>query len=190
MYNSEQECLNDPGGIDWANAFRLHEEVLRAIAAKRLGSDQAHTVDDVMQEVALAVHHAASKPTDPEKIGSWLRSVTIHKVQDFWRKVQRSRKLRDKLSAEGASGPLNEQCSPFDWVLRVERVDEVRDAMSRLDDEDRSLLEQKYRGHRLSRDLASDYRVAVKTIEYRLNKARERLRTELTNGILTNRNES
>jgi RNA polymerase sigma factor (sigma-70 family) len=170
----------DPGvgaAIDWAAAYRSHEDSLRGLATKRMG-EEATSVDDVMQEVALAVmnSNASARPDDPEKIGPWLRTITIHKVQDFWRKVQRTRQLRDRLEGNAAHSAAEVNQSPFDWVLRVESIAAVRQALEALESPERDLLEQKYRQNLTCRELAAREGVAIKTIEYRLKRARDQMR--------------
>ncbi|MGK0190448.1 MAG: RNA polymerase sigma factor (sigma-70 family) [Verrucomicrobiales bacterium] len=166
------------GKIDWSVAYRDHEQGLRKLAAYRMGGE-ASAIDDVMQEVAIAVlstESTAEKPKDPQKIGPWLRAVTIHKVQDFWRKVQRRHRLRDRLKIHAPFTAGDAPLSPCDWVLRIENIDAVRDAMGALKIQDRELLEQKYREDITCKELASRHGVAIKTIEYRLKQARAQLR--------------
>ena len=174
------------GAIDCPHAFRTHEAGLRKLAVQRMG-EQSGAIDDIMQEVAIAVlgsDEPTNRPDDPKKIGAWLRSVTVHKVQDFWRKVQRSRRLRDHLESSASYSANAPDQSPYDWVLRVESITAVREAMNALDASDREILEQKYRDDVSCRELAARQGVAIKTIEYRLKQARTQLRRMLQNSNL------
>ncbi|MEZ5329421.1 MAG: sigma-70 family RNA polymerase sigma factor [Verrucomicrobiales bacterium] len=169
--------------IDWPQEFRNHEASLRKLAAHRMG-EQTGAVDDIMQEVAIAVlgsEKTTGRPDDRQKVAPWLRSVTIHKVQDFWRKIQRSRRLRDRLENSPTFSANDDDQSPYDWVLRVENISAVREALDTLEAPDRELLEQKYREDVTCRELATRQGVAIKTIEYRLKQARAQLRRILNN---------
>lgn len=181
----ETPPASSTSAIDWTSAYRTHEDGLRKLVAYRMG-DEAGAIDDVMQEVAIAVlgeEKKISRPEDPQKIGAWLRSITIHKVQDFWRKVQRRRRLRDRLEGEAPVGANEMPPSPYDWVLRVESIDAVREAMGKLETNSRVLLEQKYNEDITCKELAARHGVAIKTIEYRLKQARAELRRILRQSI-------
>ena len=134
-----------------------------------------------MQEVALASVKSTNPPTEKAKVLPWLKSVARHKVQDHWRKVGRERRIQKGVTAE-------EQLSAWDWVLRADRIDTVREALGELEPGERRLDVEKYGEDRTCRELADREGVSPKSLEYRLSKAREKLRARLTK-LFKNKNE-
>jgi RNA polymerase sigma-70 factor (ECF subfamily) len=152
---------------------------LRLAVARQLAGEGEEAIDDVLQETLLALHTAGDRAPEPEKRGAWLRQVAAHKVQDYWRRVERRRRLKERLM-EVSGAEMAPEPSPFEWVIALESTRELHAALRRLPDDDRSLLEEKYlHGHSYER-LAAERGQTVKTIEYRLLKARQAIRQFIT----------
>jgi len=66
---------SEAGPIDWPSALQRHRGWLRTVIGCRTGHSQA--VDDVLQELAVAVLTQDSRPTDPEKVAPWLFRVAV-----------------------------------------------------------------------------------------------------------------
>jgi RNA polymerase sigma factor (sigma-70 family) len=153
------------------DAIRLGE--LRAQISRQLAGEGEEAIEDVLQEVALALHQAGD--TTLENSSAWLRQVAAHKVQDYWRRVERRRKLRSRLTElSDAEAPL--EPSPFEWVISLESTRDLRAALGRLPAEERTLLEDKYLREQSYEQLAASRQVSVKAIEYRLLRARQAIR--------------
>ncbi len=161
--------------VDWEETFRAEEPGLRRLVASRLGGQDA--VDDVMQEVAVVALTGKSRPTDEERAPGWLRGVAIFKVRDFWRRKQRTSRLREAISS--LPEPENPERSPYEWVVAHERQSRVRAGLSELDAEDAKLVRMKYVDDLTYQQMANRLGVTVKTVEYRLLCARKRLRKAL-----------
>lgn len=143
------------------------------IAYKMQGVDPS-IVEDIVQEVAIAVSirdEKGSLPNPPEK---WLQGVARNKINDYWRK-------HSKLHAHGELPEDLEsgEPSPYEWVLKVEQSAQVTDALKQLPHEDRLLLEQKYIGGESCKSLSHTLGKSLKSTEYRLAKARQALRNLL-----------
>jgi len=180
MFRSSQNALNDTApGLDWESCMRTHGGELRNWVVRQFGGEEG--VDDVMQEVALASVKTTNPPTEEAKVLPWLKSVARHKVQDYWRKVGRERRIQEDMSAEV-------EPSAWDWVLQVDRIETVREALETLDPNERRLVVGKYSENRSCRELADKEGVSPKSLEYRLAKAREKLRAQLTK-LFKNENE-
>ena len=66
---------------------------------------------------------------------------------------------------------------PLDWMLHVEQNKAMREAIIGLGVRDREILMLKYTENWSYKQLASHLGIKIKTVEYRLMKARKRLRS-------------
>ncbi len=148
---------------------------LRVQVARQLSGEGEEAIDDVLQEVALAFHTAGEIGTEAGKQDAWLRQAAAHKVQDYWRRVERRRRLRARLTELSTTNTPVEP-SPHEWVISLERVNDLHAALGRLPEEDRRLLEEKYLHGQSYEEVAATRRMTVKTVEYRLLRARQAIR--------------
>jgi RNA polymerase sigma-70 factor (ECF subfamily) len=160
--------------LDWPAQVGAHAGVLRQWTRRQLGGEEG--LDDVLQEVAIAAMQSENRPDDAEKVLPWLKGVARHKVQDHWRRLGRQERLLSEVATEHAT----QVPSPHEWVLGVDRVESVREALATLPPEERELLVSKYGEGRSCEQIASRKGITLKSLEYRLAKARETLRARLT----------
>lgn len=160
--------------IDWDAEYRRHARWLRTVVASRLQEPAA--VEDVMQQIALAVVREDRRPVDANRIGGWLYRVAIKQCMQYRRTAGRRRRLLHTLTLTRTVAGDDVRPDPLDWLLHEERVESVRTALGRLSDLDRQLLVLKYTEDWSCRQLAEHLGVNVKAVEYRLQLARERLR--------------
>jgi RNA polymerase sigma-70 factor (ECF subfamily) len=158
-------------GIDWAGQFEQHQPWLRRVLRCRIGN--RHEVDDLMQEIALAVFRQNAKPIDAGRIAPWLYRLAVRQAINFHRRE--GRKSTPKPTAE--LEVVDRAGDPLDWLLASEMRTAMQAAISRLPIRDREILMLKYTEDWSYRQLASHLGVQEKTIEYRLLKARQRLRS-------------
>ena len=161
--------------IDWAKALEINRRWLATVVHARLSDHQA--AEDVLQEVALAAICQPTKPTDPTKVAPWLYRIALRKVINHHRSTGRRRKLIDGAIAAGratekASGP-----TPGEWLMQAETNQTVSEVMNRLDPQDRQILMLKYTEGWGYQELSEHLGITIKTVEYRLLKARRTLRT-------------
>ena len=161
--------------IDWTEEFERNRPWMLKVLRSRVGD--AHAADDLIQEVALAVLRQPSRPTLPGKVAPWLYRLTVRQAINFHRR-SRSRKWQP-ITAEHEPEEID-NVSPLDWLMEDERRGEVRRALDRLRPRDREILLLKYTEHWTYEELARRLGAKVKTIEYRLLKARQRLRRLIT----------
>lgn len=69
--------------------------------------------------------------------------------------------------------------TPYEWVLQIEETQQISDALNQLPDEQRLLLEKKYLQGATCESLSKLLGKSLKSIEYRLAKARQSLRNLL-----------
>ncbi|MFN7874498.1 MAG: RNA polymerase sigma factor [Pirellula sp.] len=163
--------------IDWAKALDSHRRWLETVISSRLSDRQA--AEDVLQEVALAAISQRSRPVDPEKVAPWLYRIALRKVINHHRVTGRRRKLIEGVIAKGP-GP-DELVAPAagEWLLKEENDKAVQRAMSQLRPQDRQLLLLKYTEGWGYQDISEHLGISIKTVEYRLLKARRALRAKL-----------
>lgn len=135
-------CL--PAALDgppsWEQLFRLYGPYVAQVALRVLGRDDE--VDDVVQEVFLAVMSDIEKLRNPLSVRGWLKTVTVRKAYRVLK--QRGRRklwaffgLADSADCALASGsyPLTAPgCSPEERVLllRIYRLLDELPAQERL----------------------------------------------------------
>lgn len=164
--------------IDWPTALAQHDRWLRTVVLARLQERQA--IDEVMQEVALAVVRGTAELLDPQKIAPWLYRVAVTQALLFRRKCGRARKLTREAGPLLAGEQLRkESLSPLTWLLAAERQQLVQKAMELLVPKDRELLLLKYSENWTYRQMAAHLGLSEATLETRLHRAREKLRQAL-----------
>jgi len=163
--------------IDWVKALESNRGWLSTVVRARLSDRQA--AEDVLQEVALAAIAQPSRPTDPAKVAPWLYRVALRKVINHHRSNGRRKRLIDGAIAAGRSKEHSSELAPGDWLMRTESMTSVVEAMKTLDPQDRQILMLKYTEGWGYQDLADHLGITIKTVEYRLLKARKALRARI-----------
>ena len=164
--------------IDWEAALEQHRPWLRKVLRCRIGDK--HEVNDLLQEIALAVVRQTNRPksilpTDPNKVAPWLYRLAIRQSINFHRRTNK----------KSAAKPVSDldaydvRSDPLEWMMAEEDRDAMRDSLERLRPQDREILTLKYTQNWSYRKMAAHLGVKERTIEYRLLKARENLRSLL-----------
>jgi RNA polymerase sigma-70 factor (ECF subfamily) len=164
--------------LDWGDLLAQHRSWLGTVIRSRLSD--ASAVDDVLQEVAVAVLRQPHRPDRPEKVAPWLYRIAVRKVINYRRHLGRRRKLLDGFTAEYGEAAGLEKSTPGEWLFRQESDQQLGRAMRRLPEGDRQILMLKYTEGWGYRELAEHLGTTVKTVEYRLLRARQALRDELS----------
>ena len=152
--------------------FLEHESWLRVVVRSRL--EEPDAVEDVMQNIALAIVRQRSMLSEISRIGAWLYQIAVRQVLLYRRTSGRRRRLQDRLVSE-ASARCVHDC-PLRNLLAVEAQASVQKALEELSEIDRQVLMLKYTEGWSYRELADHLGVREDTIEYRLLKARKNLR--------------
>lgn len=177
MAAREAHGLDDSPQIDWQEAVGRHRRWLATVVLARVG--EADAVDDVMQEVSLAVAAARSLPEKEEKVAPWLYQVAVRQSLLWRRKQGRRRKLMSHYAEKFQPQDAAPYTDPLQWLLRDERRQLVRAALTHLGGRDAEILLLKYSEDWSYQQLA-DYLGATRSaVEARLHRARKRLRAEL-----------
>ena len=163
--------------IDWDAAWREHSRWLRTVIVARVGEVQA--VDDVLQQVGLAVAQAKRRPIERDQVAPWLYRVAARQCLMHRRSAGRRRKLLRRIVSEGTLLSEHQEESPLDWLLLLERREAARQALSELPEIDRQMLLLKHTENWTYQQLAEHLGVSVHSVEHRLLRARHRLREQV-----------
>lgn len=163
--------------IDWGEAIERHRGWLSTIVHARLADRQA--AEDVIQEVALAAIGQTSRPEDPAKIAPWLYRIALRKVINHHRTTGRRRRLMEGVACSGLVPQEASGSEPGEWLVKQESESAVAIAMNQLAPSEKEILLLKYTEGWGYQELANHLGVSVKTIEYRLLKARKSLRANI-----------
>ena len=87
--------------IDWPTELQRYRRWMTEVARARL--EDAHAVDDVIQDVSLTVMRQDSKPTHPGKVRAWLYRIVVRRVADHLRRKYGQKQLIERYAHEMAS---------------------------------------------------------------------------------------
>lgn len=179
------ESASSQQPIDWQKAIATHRNWLRKVLQSRIGD--RHSIDDLMQEVALAVvqqsgvDSAGSVPSEPAKVAPFLYSVAIRKAANFHRKKNRQSHASPELSEAIEAKLTTPEPQPLDWLLKKEKRKSLHSAIDSLDEESREILMLKYTENWSYKQLAQHLGITEKAVERRLARARKKMRNSLQN---------
>ncbi len=169
---------NPRAAIDWTTALTENERWLRNVLLCRVGD--LHVVEDLQQEIALAVFRQSAKPTDPNKVAPWLYRLAIRYAINFHRQTGRKRKLADRLKDMCIDNGHDDSRDALEWLVQNEQRSLIHRAMQQMRPQDREILILKYTENWTYRQLARHLGASLNTIEYRLLRAKKRLRKLLS----------
>lgn len=179
-----QRSLTTGGGeasdtpIDWPAMLAKHDRWLRTVVGARVGEPQA--VDEVMQEVSLAVVRGQAPLNDRSRLAPWLYQLAVRQSLLYRRKVGRRRKLVGHYAERfHPTEQDNRTADPLEWLLAEERQRLVRQAIARLVPRDAEILLLKYIEGWSYHELAEHLGVSHSAAESRLHRARANLREQL-----------
>ncbi len=172
--------------IDWDRAVADHAPWLKKVLRCRVSD--SHSIDDMIQEIALIVAKQCTDPTavpqDPQKVAPFLYRIAVRQAANFYRKANRSTEAKAVADLQpGAREP-----EPLEWMLKIERNQQLADAIQKLDDESREILMLKYTENWTYQQLADRLGITPKAVERRLSRARTSMRKNLQASILEQEN--
>ena len=161
-----------------ATALAQHQGWLRTVLLARLRD--ADLVDEVMQEIAIAIIHQQSRPETIEHTGPWLYRVALKQILMYRRKTGRRRRFLKTLTQQPRSiDPEPKQYDPLQWLLLQERRQSVQQAMECLGDREREILLLKYNDNLTYEQIAERLGISPASVRMRLHRARMQLRDRL-----------
>jgi RNA polymerase sigma-70 factor (ECF subfamily) len=177
MWNRNQPTTNGAAStpIDWGTCLAQHQGWLRSVILARTGEPQA--VDEVWQEVSLAAVRHASPLHDAASAPAWLYRLAV--VQSIRYRRQKARQRRLARAAHESNGHAAVAEDPFQWLLREERRQLVREALGQLTGKDAEILLLKYHERWSYNRIAAVLGISESAVDARVFRARERLRRQL-----------
>ncbi|MBL8817675.1 MAG: sigma-70 family RNA polymerase sigma factor [Planctomyces sp.] len=156
--------------------FLEHEGWLRTVVRSRVSEPDG--VEDVMQNIALAIVRHRKTLTEIQKIGAWLYQIAVRQVLMYRRTTGRRRRMMDRLAGElpAAEAATSAGSAPVQAVIAAETSENVQKALAALNDLDRQILMLKYTEQWSYRQLSEHLGVKEDTVEYRLLRARKNLK--------------
>jgi RNA polymerase sigma-70 factor, ECF subfamily len=149
----------------------LYQPRVARLAQRLLGWDG--DVDDVVQDVFLGAWNKLGSYRADAKVWTWLTVITLNQCRSRLRRRKLIARLPFRLSRREAH-PAADQNS-----LRQETGQRVRKAIAGLKPKERELVVLHYLEHRSAVELAELLGVSRNTVEVRLHRARQRLKTAL-----------
>ena len=157
----------------WQNLWQQHTRWLRTVLVARLRDQLA--ADEVLQEIAVIAWQKHDQLEDQSKAAPWLYRIAIRQAQMFWRSQQRHARVTIGVD----ESPADPKQNPLQWILTRETNDLVRQAMSELKSRDREILMLKHTEDWTYQQIADHIGISRDKVIYRLERARQRLRTRL-----------
>lgn len=164
--------------VDWPGVLAAHQRWLRTVVLARLRSTEG--VDEVLQEVSLAVVRGRAPLVDESKVAPWLYRLAVVQSLLYRRRCGRQRKLVSQFAQRTPTCEHNDAGDPLLWLLADERRQLVQTALKQLPSRDAEVLLLKYTEHWSYQQIASHLGISHSAVETRLHRARARLRAELT----------
>ncbi len=147
-----------------------YQDAVFGVALARVGN--FHDAQDIAQAVLVEAYERLSNLREPDRLGAWLRKMTIHRSQDLWRRRQREMTTLDEIPEPAANAtPGND--------LR----EEVLRAISRLSKVQREAVTLFYINGYSVAEVAGMCDVPEGTVKARLHDARSRLKEEMVHVV-------
>lgn len=158
--------------------FLEHQNWLRTVVRSRLNEPDA--VEDVMQNIALAIVRQQPSLQEISRLSAWLYQIAVRQVLMYRRTSGRRRRMLSRVGQHVAQQSEAESAvPPIERIIAAETAENVRQALTRLGELDRQILLLKYTENWSYRQLAEHLGVREDTVEYRLLKARKHLKSLL-----------
>ena len=151
-----------------------HAADIAALANRLLGWPQ--DVDDVVQEVFLAAFTGLKTFRGDCRLRSWLFIITINKCRHHRRRLSRRRSIR--IDEAAPSLYLNENAEMV--AIDTESFTQVRRAVRALPAKYREVVVLRYLEGLETLDICRILSITTNTLNVRLNRARKRLRNDLS----------
>jgi RNA polymerase sigma factor (sigma-70 family) len=140
-----------------------------------LTRDSFHA-ENIAQEVFLQVYISLPRYRF-EGFRTWIGRIAVRKAIDWKRKQQRIAE-KEMRAAEEKLAAQEERGTPEDTLIRQEEAQKIRSLCSRLPDSYRTVVEKYYFSGKSYRQIADEEGLALKTVETRLYRARQKLKEQ------------
>jgi len=149
-----------------------YQDVVFAVALARLGN--FHDAEDIAQEVFIEAFDHLGKLGDPSRLGTWLRSIAVHRCIDHLR-LRRGNISLDEIAEQVEDRESNPHIRIEYEELRVQ----VIEAIGRLSNKQRETTTLFYINGYSQEEIARIQEVPIGTVRRRLHDARKTLKEEM-----------
>lgn len=150
-----------------------YESAVFAIVLRRL-RNQAEALE-ITQDVFLRAMRKLPQLREPERFAGWLKRIAVRMA------INRAvRRPREAFCAPEVFTDVEQTCSPFEGVIRIEQAQQVRVGLKQLRALDRETLLAFYFEGQSLKEMSDRFSSPVGTIKRRLHTARHRLKEALT----------
>lgn len=153
----------------FAELARRYAGMVYAVAKRR--SANGALAEDITQIVFIRLAKAFPKVRNPAELAAWLHRTTVNVTIDTWRSESRRRNREQQAAVMEPATPENDI-----WEEISPQLDE---ALNQLNDDDRQALLLRFFGQKTMRDVGLVMGVSEAAAKMRVNRAVERLRTQL-----------
>ena len=164
--------------IDLEDFLQKNRAWIRTIIVAH-GARNADEVDEVYQNVALAVFSQKAPIQDPAKVYAWFHSLIVNQTRLYCRGRGRYQKRVDGFRDENPEANRSAEPEPIDWLLDRERRTRVREALKRLSSDVREILLLKYYRNLNYKEIAEELETSVSAVQAKLHRARAALKKEI-----------
>lgn len=162
--------------VDWPAVVEEHRSWITRVITARTGGVDA--VDDVLQEVALAVTVSRDRPTAPDEVAPWLCKIVVRQCAMVVRnRVRQQRKLNAFQQSRESRGAKAED--PVFWILHTEQRAILREELAAMEPQSRDLLLWKFLQGLRYEEIGARLGISRHAAEYRVVEARKQLRRRL-----------
>ena len=169
---------SNTGSLDWAAELQRHRSWLRTVIAARCKEPQA--VDEILQEVSVAVVKQDAPLRDASKVAPWLYQVAVRQSLMYRRKHGRRRNMQKRYAESlRAESTQTHSPDPLDWLLANERRQLIRQGVEQLNPKEAELLLLKYTQDWTYKQIAEHLGTSESAVESRLHRARKSLRQRM-----------
>ncbi len=168
--NTEQGAATQ----EWALVLTAHESWLKQIIRARTGEPQS--VDDIFQQLAFVACSRGDSLREIVNLVPWFHRVAVVLSARHRRTMARS-KNKIVRAADASLQPV--VSTGLELLVNAERHQQTRQCLEILEPRDREILVLKYEERMSYRAIAELLGITEKAVDRRLDRARQRLRTEL-----------
>lgn len=182
-FQPDIEALREGVEKEWVRFFLHFNKEISAVAAWPKWRFDAHTREDVVQIIKLAIVKSIKHLKSEQALRAFVRKICVHRCIDMLRKRIREQgrflplgHLSDDGMWEDTDIAADDEFDPVTALQRLECVNTVRAALARIDAPCQQLIRQFYVENRSYRDIAESEGISINTVGSRLSRCLNKLR--------------
>ena len=159
----------------FAQIIHHYKSIVFGVAVARVRD--FHDAEDIAQTVFIEAFERLDSLKDPNRLGAWLRSITIHRC------INHLQRRPPEVAVEDINDLQQSHTTPQTELENRELRDQVMAAIGRLSKVQRETVTLFYISDYSQHEIAAIQEVPIGTIKRRLYDARNKLKTEMLNVV-------